>query len=88
VRVLVRIALGDIKVNFRSMKLFNWLNSFFSKNDKTKTKRPLTDEQFNELKSKREKKLNDILDKISKSGYDNLSTHEKNFLNNYKKTLD
>ncbi len=37
----------------------------------------------NELKSKKQKKMDDILDKISKNGYDNLSNHEKNFLNNY-----
>lgn len=65
------------------MKLLNWINSFFNKKTEVKSRRPLTDDQFNELKSKKQKKMDDILDKISKSGYDNLSTHEKNFLNNY-----
>ena len=65
------------------MKLLNWINSFFNKKTEAKSRRPLTDDQFNELKSKKQKKMDDILDKISKNGYDNLSTHEKNFLNNY-----
>ena len=30
-----------------------------------------------------QQRVDDILDKISKNGYDNLSNHEKNFLNNY-----
>ena len=45
--------------------------------------RPLTDDEFNEIRSKRQKKMNDILDKISKKGIESLSIHEKNFLNNY-----
>ena len=47
--------------------------------------RPLTDDEFNDIKSKRQKKMNDILDKISKKGIESLSIHEKNFLNNYGK---
>ena len=35
----------------------------------------------------KEKKLNSILEKISKNGYDSLQQHEKNFLNNYKNNL-
>jgi hypothetical protein len=64
------------------MKLLNWVSSLFNRTEKT-SQRPLTDDQFNELKSKKQKKMDDILDKISKNGYDNLSNHEKNFLNNY-----
>lgn len=64
------------------MKLLNWVSSLFNRTEKT-SRRPLNDEQFNELKSKKQKKMDDILDKISKNGYDNLSNHEKNFLNNY-----
>lgn len=45
--------------------------------------RPLTDDEFNEIRSKRQKKMNDILDKISKKGIESLSIHEKNFLDNY-----
>ena len=47
--------------------------------------RPLTDDEFNEIRSKRQKKMNDILDKISKNGIESLSIHEKNFLDNYGK---
>jgi hypothetical protein len=65
------------------MKLLNCISSLFSKKSKKKSQRPLNDEQFNELKSKKQKKMDDILDKISKNGYDSLSNHEKNFLNNY-----
>jgi hypothetical protein len=64
------------------MKLLNWFSSLFNRTEKT-SRRPLTDDQFNELKSKKQKKMDNILDKISKNGYDNLSNHEKNFLNNY-----
>lgn len=65
------------------MKLLNCISSLFSKKSKKKSQRPLNDEQFNELKSKKQKKMDDILDKISKNGYDSLSNHEKIFLNNY-----
>jgi len=47
--------------------------------------RPLTDDEFNEIRSKKQKKLDDILDKVSKKGIESLSIHEKNFLNNYGK---
>ena len=65
------------------MKLLNCISSLFSKKSKKKSQRPLNDEQFNELKSKKQKKMDSILDKISKNGYDSLSNHEKNFLNNF-----
>jgi hypothetical protein len=47
--------------------------------------RPLTDDEFNDIRSKRQKKMDDILDKVSKKGIESLSIHEKNFLNNYGK---
>ena len=65
------------------MKLLNCISSLFSKKSKKKSQGPLNDEQFNELKSKKQKKMDSILDKISKNGYDSLSNHEKIFLNNY-----
>jgi membrane associated rhomboid family serine protease len=42
--------------------------------------RPVTDDQFNEAKARKEKQLDAILDKISKHGYDNLTKEEKDFL--------
>jgi hypothetical protein len=47
--------------------------------------RPLTDDEFNEIRSKKQKKMDDILDKVSKNGIESLSIHEKNFLDNYGK---
>lgn len=47
--------------------------------------RPLTDDEFNDIRSKKQKKMDNILDKISKKGIESLSIHEKNFLDNYGK---
>ncbi len=43
-------------------------------------RRPKTDEQFNTERLQREEKLNAILDKIGRSGFDSLTQSEKNFL--------
>ncbi len=48
----------------------------FTKN----TNRPVNDEKYNEIKIEKQKKIDEILDKISKSGYDKLSKEEKDFL--------
>ena len=47
--------------------------------------RPLTDDEFNDIRSKKQNKMDNILDKISKKGIESLSIHEKNFLDNYGK---
>lgn len=47
---------------------------------KAPSKRHKTDEEFNQEKLNREKKLDRILDKISKGGYDALTKDEKQFL--------
>jgi membrane associated rhomboid family serine protease len=44
-------------------------------------RRPKTDEQFNAEKLDKERRLNAILDKINRSGFDSLSKSEKDFLN-------
>lgn len=44
-------------------------------------RRPKTDDEFNEEKLQKERKLNAILDKINRSGFDSLSKSEKDFLN-------
>lgn len=44
------------------------------------TARPKTDEQFNAEKKAKAERLDVILDKISKRGYDSLTTEEKRFL--------
>lgn len=54
-----------------------------SNNPKFKVKkggRPLTDDEFRANKKERQEKLDAILDKISKKGYDALSKDEKDFL--------
>ena len=66
-------------------KFFIFIKNLFKKEQVTKHTRPLTDEQFNSMKVAKEKKMNSILDKVSKNGYDSLSQHEKNFLNNLSK---
>lgn len=49
------------------------------------TKRPMSDDEYNAKRADDELKINRILDKISKSGYDNLSAEEKEFLFNFKR---
>ncbi|MEN9742834.1 MAG: hypothetical protein RLZZ65_639 [Bacteroidota bacterium] len=61
-----------------------WLGiQFKTKGSKLKVKkggRPITDEQYREQKQQNQEKLDLILDKISKKGYDALSKQEKDFL--------
>ncbi|MFM1999617.1 MAG: hypothetical protein RL204_1564 [Bacteroidota bacterium] len=45
--------------------------------------RPKTDEQFNVEKAVRQKRIDQILDKISRAGYDSLTKEEKDFLFKY-----
>jgi membrane associated rhomboid family serine protease len=42
--------------------------------------RPVTDDEYNTRRAERQKKVDDILDKISKSGYESLTGDEKDFL--------
>lgn len=42
--------------------------------------RPVSDEDYNLQKAEKQKKMDDILDKISKGGYDSLTKDEKEFL--------
>jgi membrane associated rhomboid family serine protease len=44
-------------------------------------RRPKTDDEFNHERVERENKLNAILDKINRSGFDSLTSSEKDFLN-------
>ncbi len=48
-------------------------------------KRPLSDDEYNTIKVEKQKKIDTILDKISKSGYDSLTKEEKDFLFNTSK---
>lgn len=68
-------------------KLLNsTLNLFKKKHLKTVHKRPKTDDEFRSDKAERSVKIDAILDKIAKSGYDSLTDKEKEYLfNNSKK---
>lgn len=46
-------------------------------------RRPKSDEEFNAERKKRQQRVDQILDKISRSGYDSLSKEEKDFLFKY-----
>lgn len=43
-------------------------------------RRPMTDHEYNQLKSERQKRINSILDKISMAGYESLTKEEKDIL--------
>ena len=66
-------------------KIVDWFKGLFKSKPIKFKKRFISDDEFNSRRKYREDKMNSILEKISKSGYDSLSQHEKNFLNNYKK---
>lgn len=51
----------------------------------TESGRPMSDEEYNERKVAEQKRVDEILDKISQSGYDALSKEEKEFLFKYSK---
>ena len=51
----------------------------------TPGERPLSDEEYNERKAAERRRIDDILDKISKSGYESLSKEEKDILFNFSK---
>lgn len=58
-------------------------HDFFPKKNKLKVEhggRPLTDEEYIEQKKANQARVDAILDKISKSGYESLSSKEKEFL--------
>ena len=48
-------------------------------------KRPVSDDEYNANRVKNEQKINSILDKISKTGYNHLTDEEKEFLFKYKR---
>jgi len=60
--------------------IFNRKKSKMRVNYSETPKRPLSDEEFNKAKAEKQKRIDIILDKISKSGYTSLSAEEKAFL--------
>lgn len=75
----------DLSLLFSKMPTPGSLNPF-GRNKKTRFKkvytnsRPVTDEEFNYNKARLQKRIDEILDKISKSGYDSLTKEEKEIL--------
>ncbi len=63
--------------------------NIFSRKPKMRVnyKRPLTDMEYNQIRNEKQKEIDRILDKISKSGYDSLSAEEKKTLFNMKSNL-
>lgn len=77
---------NQFSVNFVHFNL-SWLNRFFSVGKTRKSygqtaqnERPKTDEEYNYQKKKNQEKIDQILEKISKSGYGSLSRDEKELL--------
>lgn len=62
--------------------LFSNLKKAFSPKPKVKVsyRKPIDDIEYNRLKNQDQKRMNEILEKISKSGYDSLSKEEKEIL--------
>ena len=56
----------------------------FGNAKKSEPQRPLTDEEYNLRRRKDQERVDAILDKISKSGYEHLTREEKEFLFKYK----
>jgi membrane associated rhomboid family serine protease len=78
-------------MNFSGIFEMSWLKAFFQwiRRSKLKTEftnsssasgRPITDDDYNLRKAQRQRIIDDILDKISKSGYESLTSEEKEIL--------
>jgi membrane associated rhomboid family serine protease len=88
---LIYILVRRKGMNFSGVWNVSWLKRIFRsirrkklRIDYYKTKpangRPLTDNEYNERKAEKQKKIDEILDKISKSGYESLTGEEKDLL--------
>jgi len=81
-------ALWALNYRYRFFRIPKFeLNKIFSKKSSFKVhrnihpkSRPLSDEEYNTIKVEKQKRIDQILDKISKSGYDSLTKEEKEFL--------
>lgn len=68
------------------IKIPSFINIFKTKNKKkhfkdvNRNKRPLSDEEYNIRKAQKQKEIDAILEKISRSGYDSLTSKEKEIL--------
>lgn len=79
-----------LKKNRNMFNIFNPVGAFFKKLFKPKGKlkveykkqggRPLTDDEYTNVRAEKQKIMDGILDKISKHGYESLTKEEKEFL--------
>ncbi|MFO7922948.1 MAG: rhomboid family intramembrane serine protease [Bacteroidales bacterium] len=65
-------------INVLVYKLAKWFKP--GKKLKVEYRKPQSDIEYNRQKARRQKRIDDILDKISKSGYDSLTKEEKEIL--------
>ena len=79
--VLDVVMSGTVKVPRRKRNKFraSTANRWKAK-ERAQSRAPMSDDEFNADKSKRQARLDSILDKISKHGYDHLSAEDKRFL--------
>ncbi len=65
-------------------RMFKWMGGLFSPKPKFRVNRhgsrPLSDYEYNKQRAENQKEIDQILDKISKSGYQSLSAREKEIL--------
>jgi len=68
--------------NKKEIGLFSDLKKVFSPKSKVTLsyRKPVDDIEYNRQKNQDQKRMNEILEKISKSGYDSLSKEEKEIL--------
>jgi membrane associated rhomboid family serine protease len=64
------------------MSLIQWIRRLFgqSSSNGSQHRRPKTDDEFNAERKEKQLRTDAILDKINRSGYDSLTTEEKDFL--------
>ena len=86
-------------MNFNGVFKMRWFKQFtsifgrrkmkvVSGNYRQTTERPLTDDEFNRRRAERQRKIDDILDKVARSGYESLSKEEKDMLFNASRSGD
>ncbi|MBI2258279.1 MAG: rhomboid family intramembrane serine protease [Flavobacteriia bacterium] len=75
-----------VKNVYSPTNLLNLIETFYSSHKRNKIRvkakpvKKMSDEEFNYEKKKKQEKIDEILDKISKSGYDSLTKSEKEYL--------
>jgi len=76
----------SLTINFRWMNLKRFFKGFVRSKNKIKNEpfaakgRPLSDEDYNAMKNQQQQKIDNILERISKSGYSSLTKEEKELL--------